>query len=303
MTFPNKVKLVEVGPRDGLQNEAEIVPTETKIELINRLAETGLRVIEATSFVSPKWIPQLADHETVFKGIQKKTDIQFPVLVPNLTGFDKALAAGVTEIAVFTTPSEQFSERNTNCSVAESIERIAAILLAAKKNNIKVRGYLSCVLGCPYEGKIAPQAVVDLAEKLFSLGCYEISLGDTIGIGTPLNAKKLIQAVTSKIPHENVAVHFHNTFGQALANIYAVLETGIHIIDSSVAGLGGCPYAEGASGNVASEDVLYMLNGMGITTGVNLDKLISVGHYISTVLKRENQSRVGKAGRLIHAGI
>jgi isopropylmalate/homocitrate/citramalate synthase len=287
--------MVEVGPRDGLQNEKSVVPTDTKIDFINRLSETGLSTIEVTSFVSPKWIPQLADNQDVFKNINKKNHVNYPVLVPNLQGFEKALAVGVKEIAVFTTPSEQFSQHNTNCSVVESLERIAQIMQAAKQHQIRVRGYLSCVLGCPYEGEISPDAVANLAKTLSQLGCYEISLGDTIGVGTPLKTKQLLDIVMKQIAPEQIAVHFHDTYGQALANIYVALACGIHIIDSSVSGLGGCPYAKGASGNVASEDVLYMLNGMGIETGVDLSKLIAVGNDISNILQRKSQSKVALA--------
>lgn len=295
MSFPKAVKLVEVGPRDGLQNEANMVDAAVKIEFINQLSNTGLSVIEATSFVSPKWIPQLADHAKVFEGIEKKPGISYPVLVPNLKGFENALAVGVKEIAVFTTSSEKFSKKNTNVTVAESLENIAEVIVAAKKHSIKVRGYLSCVLGCPYEGDIAPQSVADLAEKLVELGCYEISLGDTIGVGTPLKVKNMLSAVMKKVPLEKLAVHFHDTYGQALANIYAALECGIQVVDSSVAGLGGCPYAKGASGNVATEDVLYMLNGMGIQTDVDMKKLIHAGQYIMQHLGRQTQSKVSRA--------
>lgn len=292
MSLPTRVKLVEVGPRDGLQNEKNTVPTQTKIKLINRLSETGLSVIEATSFVSPKWIPQLADHKEVYLGIKKNKHITYPVLVPNIDGFNAALTVGVKEIAVFTTPSEQFSQRNTNCTVAESLERIRVILTEAKKNNIRVRGYLSCVMGCPYEGEIRPAQVADLAQQLVDLGCYEISLGDTIGVGTPKKTELLIQAVSKKIGIDTIAVHFHDTFGLALTNIYVALLQGVHIIDSSVAGLGGCPYAKGASGNVASEDVVYFLQQMGIETGVDLKKLAAVGRFITESLQCKMRSKV-----------
>lgn len=295
MSLPSSVKLVEVGPRDGLQNEAKIIPTNIKVQFINQLSMTGLKVIEATSFVSPKWIPQLADHLEVFQQITKYLGIEYPVLVPNKQGLERALTAGVKEIAVFTTPSEKFSQHNTNTSVTESIAKIAEIMLVAKANHIKVRGYLSCVLGCPYEGEIAPDAVASLAEKLMTLGCHEVSLGDTIGVGTPGKTKTLLDAVIKKIPRENIAVHFHDTYGQALANIYVALENGIFIIDSSVAGLGGCPYAKGASGNIATEDVLYMLNGMGIQTGVDLDKLIQVSEFITNYLGCKTRSKVSAA--------
>lgn len=295
MAFPQFVKLIEVSPRDGLQNESRIIPTEIKIELINRLAETGLSVIEATSFVSPKWIPQLADASTVFAGIVKKPGVEYPVLIPNVKGLESALAVNVKEIAVFTTPSEQFSQKNTNCSVAESLTRIQAVIDLAKQKKLRIRGYLSCALGCPYEGEIAPEKVAKLASELLAMGCYEISLGDTIGVGTPIKTKALLQTIFPEVPPNQLAVHFHDTYGQALANIYAALELGIAAIDCSVAGLGGCPYAKGATGNVATEDVLYMLNGMNIKTGVDLQKLIKVGRFISVQLGRKPQSKVNIA--------
>lgn len=295
MGLPKKVKLVEVGPRDGLQNEKKILPASFKIDFINRLSDTGLSVIEATSFVSPKWIPQLADHKEVFQGIHQKEKISYPVLVPNIKGFENALACGVKEIAVFTTPSESFSQHNTNMTIAESLQNIAEIAAEAKMRQIRVRGYLSCVLGCPYEGNIAPEAVLEMAEKLIALGCYEISLGDTIGVGTPGKTDYLLKKMLEKIPCEKMAVHFHDTYGQALANIYVALLNGISVIDSSVAGLGGCPYAAGASGNVASEDVLYMLNGLEIETGVDLNKLIAVGQFITKALGKSVQSKVSIA--------
>lgn len=295
MTQPKLVKLVEVGPRDGLQNEKNSIPTSIKIEFINRLSQTGLRVIEATSFVSPKWVPQLADHQEVYAGIDKVPDVAYPVLVPNVQGFNNALAAQVQEIAIFITPSETFSQHNTHRTVAESLAQTTDILLLAKQHNIRVRGYLSCVLGCPYEGEIAPQAVANLAEKLVTLGCYEISLGDTIGVGTISKTQRLLECVLKNIPVEKIAVHFHDTYGQALANIYAALLMGVSIVDSSVAGLGGCPYAKGATGNVATEDVLYMLNGLGIQTQVDLKKLIKVGQYIANMLGKPVQSKVNVA--------
>jgi hydroxymethylglutaryl-CoA lyase len=295
MPFPTTVKIVEVSPRDGLQNESKTVPTGVKIDFINRLSDTGLSVIEATSFVSPKWIPQLADHDEVFKAITKKPDIAYPVFVPNLKGLDNAIKAGVKEVAVFTTPSEQFCLRNINMSVADSLKQIAEMVVEAKRNSIRVRGYISCVLGCPYEGEIDPEAVANIAEKLIQLGCYEVSLGDTIGVGTPLKTKKLLELIIKKIPTQQLAVHFHDTYGQALANIYVALEQGIATIDSSVAGLGGCPYAEGATGNVASEDVIYMLQNMGIQTHIDLEKLIDVGRFITGFLDRPMQSKVNLA--------
>lgn len=289
------VKIVEVSPRDGLQNEIKTVPTHIKVEFINRLSQTGLKAIEVTSFVSPKWVPQLADHQEVLQKIEKNPGISYPVLIPNRKGLENAIASGVKEIAVFTTPSEQFSLRNTNCTVQESIERISDIMVLAKQHALSVRGYLSCVLGCPYQGEIDPQAVVDLADKLLTLGCYEISLGDTIGVGTASSTKQLLMMITEKMSSDKIAVHFHDTFGQALVNIYVALECGIRVIDSSVAGLGGCPYAKGASGNVATEDVLYLLNGLGIETGVDMDKLIEAGEFISRALGKSIGSKVGLA--------
>lgn len=295
MQMPKRVTMVEVGPRDGLQNEAAIIPAEVKISLINRLSEAGLQVIEATSFVSPKWVPQMADNTQVLAGIKRSPGVRYPVLVPNLKGFEGALAAGVKEISVFAAASETFSRKNINCSIDESVERFAAVMDAARKHGVLVRGYVSCVLGCPYEGNVSPAAVSAVAERLFELGCYEVSLGDTIGVGTPGKARLMVDAVASKVPLERLAVHFHDTYGQALANIHAVLERGISVVDSSVAGLGGCPYAAGASGNVASEDLLYMLNGLGIETGVDLEKLVAAGNYVSEYLKRPSGSKVARA--------
>ncbi|OGT66139.1 MAG: hydroxymethylglutaryl-CoA lyase [Gammaproteobacteria bacterium RIFCSPHIGHO2_12_FULL_45_9] len=297
MPFPTKVKLVEVGPRDGLQNESMMIPSAVKIELINRLSASGLSVIEASSFVSPKWIPQLADGVDVFNGIQKRPGVSYPVLVPNLKGLETALGCGVKEIAVFTTASEAFSQKNTHCTVEESLERIQEVIRVAKTHAIKVRGYLSCVLGCPYEGDIPPEKTAALALRLISMGCQEISLGDTIGIGTPLKTKRLIDVVSGSVPLEQLAVHFHDTYGQALVNIYAALERGVAIVDCAVAGLGGCPYAKGAGGNVSTEDVLYLLQGMGIRTGVDLDKVIEAGCYISKHIGRQPQSKVSAALR------
>jgi len=295
MTFPHHIKIVEVGPRDGLQNEKQSIPTAVKIDFINQLSETGLSVIETTSFVSPKWIPQLADAAEVFQGIQKKANVNYPVLVPNLKGLEAALEAGVKEIAVFTTPSEEFSQRNMNCSVTESLHQIAEVVEAAKKKRLKIRAYLSCVLGCPYEGKILPEKVGELGEILLRMGCYEISLGDTIGVGTPPKIKRLLEVVCRHVPLKYIAVHFHDTYGQALVNIYSALEFGVNVIDSSVSGLGGCPYAKGASGNVATEDVVHLLHGMGIDTGVDLKKLIAAGKFISKQLGRLPQSKVNLA--------
>jgi hydroxymethylglutaryl-CoA lyase len=295
MTFPAKVTLVEVSPRDGLQNEANLVPADIKIQFINALSATGLRVIEVTSFVSPKWIPALADNSEVFAGITKNPRVQYPVLIPNISGLKNALESGVKDIAVFTTPSEQFSQHNTHCSVKESVARIAEVMTLAKAHQLRVRGYLSCVLGCPYEGEMDPAKVASLAAELMALGCEEISLGDTIGVGTPLKTRRMLETVSKQIPVEKLAVHFHDTYGQALANLYVALESGIHVIDSSVSGLGGCPYAPGASGNVATEDVVYMLQGMGIETGVDLQKLSAAGRFICDFLGRDTQSRTNRA--------
>ncbi len=300
MALPNQVKMVEVGPRDGLQHEAGFIPTNIKLELIQRLTSTGLKTIEATSFVSSKAIPQLADSAELFPQLPKDPSISYPVLVPNLQGLKNALAAGVREIAVFAAATETFSQRNIHCSISESLDRYAAVINLAKEHNIRVRGYVSCALGCPYEGAVNPQAVVAVAKKLFTLGCIEISVGDTIGVGTPGKAVTLIQAIAKEIPISQIAVHFHDTYGQALANIYAALEQGIAVIDSSVAGLGGCPYAPGASGNVASEDVLYLLNGLDITTGVDLNKLCDTGHFISQYLGRPSRSKVALAHQWPH---
>ena len=290
-----KVQIVEVGPRDGLQNEKIWVETETKIALIEKLADAGLTKIEAASFVSPEWVPQMKDAFEVLSGIERRPGVTYPVLTPNLKGFERALEAGVTEVAVFGAASEAFSQKNINCSISESVERFWPVLEAAQKNNVRVRGYISCVLGCPYQGEVPLENVVNLAENMSEMGCYEISLGDTIGIGTPLKAKKMVEKVAEKVPVSNLALHFHDTRGQALANIYACLELGVSVIDTSVSGLGGCPYAQGASGNVATEDVVYMLHGIGIKTGVDIEKLIETGRFISDVFGRLPQSRVSCA--------
>ena len=290
-----KIQIVEVGPRDGLQNEKIWVETKTKIALIEKLADAGLTKIEATSFVSPKWVPQMKDAFVVLSGIERRPGVTYPVLTPNLKGFERALEAGVTEVAVFGSASEAFSQKNINCSISESVERFRPVLEAAQKNSVRVRGYISCVLGCPYQGEVPFENVVNLAEKMLKMGCYEISLGDTIGIGTPLQAKKMVETVAEKVPVSNLALHFHDTRGQALANIYACLELGVSVIDASVSGLGGCPYAQGASGNVATEDVVYMLHGIGIKTGVDIEKLIETGRFISDVFGRLPQSRVSCA--------
>ena len=295
MRLPTRVRMVEVGPRDGLQNEKSIVPTEVKIGLVDRLTDAGLTAIEAGSFVSPKWVPQMADTPEVFAGIRRKDGVRYVALTPNAKGFEGAVAAKADEVAVFAAASESFSQKNINCSIAESLERFAPVMAAAKGQGIPVRGYVSCVLGCPYEGEIAPAAVADVAGQLLAMGCYEISLGDTIGTGTPARAQAMIAAVAGRVPMDRIAVHFHDTYGQALANILATLELGVAVVDSSVAGLGGCPYAKGASGNVASEDVLYMLNGLGIETGVDLDKLVAAGAYISEAIGRPTASKVARA--------
>ncbi len=295
MELPSRVKMVEVGARDGLQNEKDAVPAEVKIALIDQLSAAGLPVIEAGAFVSPRWVPQMADSAAVLAGIARRPGVSYPVLVPNMKGFEAARRAGAREIAVFGAASEAFTQRNINCSISESIARFAPVAEAARAAGMAVRGYVSCVLGCPYEGEIAPAAVADVAARLVTLGCVEISLGDTIGVGTPARAQAMVETVAERVPLERLAVHFHDTYGQALANILACLERGVAIIDSSVAGLGGCPYAKGASGNVASEDVLYMLNGLGIETGVDLARLAEAGRMICQHLGRPPASNVARA--------
>ena len=293
--MPAQVRIVEVGARDGLQNEKAIVPAAIKIELIDRLSATGLRTIEATSFVSPKWVPQLADAAEVYAGITRRPGVAYPVLVPNLQGYERALAAGAEEVAVFTAASEAFNRKNTNASIDESIERFRPVLDRARADRVRVRGYVSTVLGCPYQGEVAVADVVRVARLLHELGCYEVSLGDTIGIGTPGKARAMLRAVATDVPIDALAVHFHDTRGQALANILACLEEGVAVVDSSVSGTGGCPYARGATGNVASEDVVYMLDGLGIRTGVDLGALIETGLWLSRQLGRETGSRVARA--------
>lgn len=295
MNLPAAVKVVEVGPRDGLQNETAIVPLETKVALIDRLSATGLSAIEAGSFVSPRWMPQMADTGEVLAAIQRAPDVVYPVLTPNLQGLERARQARATEVAVFSAASESFSRRNTNCSVEESLDRAGAVAAAANAARMRVRGYVSCALGCPYEGEIDPRSVAEVAERLLRLGCYEVSLGDTIGVGTPLAAQTMVACVAASVPVERLAVHFHDTYGQALANILACLEQGIGVVDSAVAGLGGCPYAAGATGNVATEDVLYLLHGCGVHTGVDLDRVVEAGHFISRALGRKPASRVSGA--------
>jgi hydroxymethylglutaryl-CoA lyase len=293
--IPSHVRMVEVGPRDGLQNEQAMVPTEVKVGLIDRLGEAGLSAIEATSFVSPKWVPQMSDAAAVMAAIRKRSEVRYPVLTPNMRGLEAALAAGCDEVAVFVAASETFSHKNINCSITESLERARPVVAAARAHGVRVRGYISCVLGCPYEGEVQPERVRDVAAVLHAMGCYEISLGDTIGTGTPGKTRKLIATVADAVPIERQAGHFHDTYGQALANVYAALEMGVATFDSSVAGLGGCPYAKGATGNVASEDVLYLLEGLGIETGVDMTRLRMAGHYILAFLGRPPVSRVARA--------
>ncbi|XP_072979842.1 hydroxymethylglutaryl-CoA lyase, mitochondrial-like isoform X2 [Typha angustifolia] len=293
--LPRFVKIVEVGPRDGLQNEKNIVPTAVKIELIRKLVSSGLPVVEATSFVSPKWVPQLADAKDVMEAIRNIEGVKFPVLTPNLKGFDAAVAAGAKEVAVFASASESFSKSNINCSITESFARYRDVALAAKKVSIPVRGYVSCVVGCPVEGPVPPSNVAFVAKELYDMGCSEISLGDTIGVGTPGTVIPMLQAVISVVPVEKLAVHFHDTYGQSLSNILVSLQMGINTVDSSVAGLGGCPYAKGASGNVATEDVVYMLNGLGIRTNVDIGKLMAAGDFICKHMGRQSGSKAAIA--------
>jgi hydroxymethylglutaryl-CoA lyase len=297
MILPKRVKIVEVGPRDGLQNEPVAVTTKLKVELIDRLSDTGIRAIEATAFVSPKWVPQMADNAEVMSGIHRKAGVSYPVLVPNMRGFEAALAAGCDEVAVFAAASESFSKKNINCSIDESLDRFAPVIEAAGAKSVKVRGYISCALGCPFEGEVAPDIVARIAQRLAESGCYEISLGDTIGVGTPGATQAMIDAVSARVTVNRLAGHFHDTYGQALANILAALQRGVTVFDSAVAGLGGCPYAPGATGNVATEDVLYMLNGLGIDTGVDLDAVIDTGVFISEALGRDVASKAARALR------
>lgn len=295
MNLPKRVKLVDVSPRDGLQNEPGMVSTEVKIELVNRLSDAGLPAIETTSFVSPKWVPQMADNVQVMAGIKRRPGVSYPVLVPNMKGLEAALAAGARELAVFGAATEAFSRRNTNCSIAESLERFAPVCKTAIAAGVKVRGYISVVLGCPFEGEVDPGVVAELAGRLIEMGCYEVSLGDTIGVATPGKTKSLIETVARRVPLQKLAGHYHDTFGQALANIFASLEMGMACFDCSVAGLGGCPYAPGATGNVATEDVLYMLEGLGIETGVDMSKLLQAAQFICGALGRPSVSRAGRA--------
>jgi hydroxymethylglutaryl-CoA lyase len=295
MNLPSKVKIVEVGPRDGLQNEKQLIPTSTKITLINDLVDAGLTYIEAGSFVNPKWVPQMADSAEVFAGIQRKPNVTYAALIPNLQGFERAISVSANEVAIFAAASEEFSQKNINCSIAESLKRFEPVIEAAQEKNIPVRGYISCVAGCPYSGKVEFEQVANIAKDLLDMGCYEISLGDTIGVGTAGQIQQLIETVAKKIAIEKLAVHMHDTYGQALANIFASLEMGVSVVDSSIAGLGGCPYAKGATGNVATEDLVYMLNGLQIEHGVDLQKLILAGEKISRALNRETGSRVARA--------
>ncbi|MFC0399627.1 hydroxymethylglutaryl-CoA lyase [Paraburkholderia rhizosphaerae] len=295
MAIPQKVKIVEVGPRDGLQNEKEQVPTALKIELVNRLSAAGFPNVETTSFVSPKWVPQMADAADVMAGIERRANTIYSVLTPNLRGFEAALAAAADEIVIFGAASEAFSQKNINCSIAESIERFAPVAHAAKENGLRLRGSVSCSLGCPYQGEVPVASVVDVVERFAALGCDEIDIADTIGVGTPKRTKEVFAAVTQVFPRERLSGHFHDTYGQALANIYAALQDGIAIFHASVAGLGGCPYAKGATGNVATEDVLYLMDGLGIETGVDLAQVVGIGDFISTSIGRPNVSRAGKA--------
>ncbi|EQC33281.1 hydroxymethylglutaryl-CoA lyase, mitochondrial [Saprolegnia diclina VS20] len=294
-SYPSYVKIVEVGPRDGLQNEKTVVSTADKVTLINMLSDAGLPVVEATSFVSPKWVPQMGDNSDVMQQIKRKEGVFYPVLTPNLMGFDAAVKVHAQEVAIFGAASESFSRKNINCSIEESLERFQPVCEKAKSLGIRVRGYVSCVLGCPYEGPIDPAVVAKVAKTLLDMGCYEISLGDTIGIGTPGSTLEMLRATKEVVPVDQLAVHFHDTYGQALANILVALQEGVSVVDSAVAGLGGCPYAKGASGNVATEDVVYMLHGLGIETGVDLAKVMEAGSFISTVLDRPTSSKAARA--------
>lgn len=295
MNLPKHVKIVEVGPRDGLQNEKQAIDTATKAELIARLGASGLKAIEATAFVSPKWVPQMADNAEVMRQITRLNGVTYPVLTPNLKGLEAALATGVTEVAVFAAASEAFSQKNINCSIAESIERFVPVIESAREHGVAVRGYVSTVVGCPYQGDVPPEKVAEVSKALFDLGCYEISLGDTIGVGTPLKVQTMLAEVSKAVPMDKLAGHFHNTYGMAIANIYASLQMGMAVFDASVAGLGGCPYAKGASGNVATEDVVYLLNGLGIDSGVDLTSLVETAVWVSAQLGRAPASNVAKA--------
>ena len=295
MSLPQRVKIVEVGPRDGLQNESQLVPAAVKVELIDRLGMAGLKAIEAAAFVSPKWVPQMGDAAEVMASLPRRHGVSYPVLVPNKQGMNGAVEAKVEEIAIFTAASEAFCRKNTNCSIDESFERFAPVMEAAQKYGMKVRGYVSTVIACPYDGKVSPAKVAEVSERLFRMGCYEVSLGDTIGVGTPGECVAMIDAVAEKMPREKIAAHFHDTYGQSLANILAVMERGIAVFDTAVAGLGGCPYAKGASGNVGTEDVIYLMNGLGIDHGVDLEAVAAAGRAICVALGREPASKVAQA--------
>ena len=295
MSSDNQVRVMEVGPRDGLQNEATVLPAADKVSLVERLVACGLKAVEVTSFVSPKWVPQLADADQVLPAINRRPGVDYPVLVPNLAGYQRARAAGADSIAVFTAASEAFSQRNTNASIAQTLERFAPVVEQARADGVRVRGYVSTVLGCPYQGEVPVSEVVRVATALHALGCTEISLGDTIGVGTPAKARAMLRSVARQIPMAQLAVHFHDTYGQALGNVLACLEEGVRVVDAAVAGSGGCPYAKGASGNLASEDLVYLLHGLGMETGVDLAALADTGHWLSTRLGKPNQSRCGRA--------
>ena len=289
------VRIVEMGPRDGLQNEKQVVPLATKLQLIDRLADAGLREIEATSFVSPKWVPQMGDHAELMRTLKRRAGVSYPVLTPNLQGFEAARAAGADQVAVFAAASEAFSKKNINCSIAQSIDRFLPVMAAAREAGIKVRGYVSCVIACPYEGPVAPAKVAEVAARLADIGCDEVSLGDTIGVGTPASVQRMLQACARLLPVERLAGHYHDTYGMAVANVAASYQFGLRCFDASVGGLGGCPYAKGATGNVATEDVVYLLHGLGATTGIDLDALVDVAAWISSQLGREPASRVSRA--------
>ena len=303
MNLPKHVKIVDVGPRDGLQNQPETVPLNAKVKLVDMLSEAGVPAVEAGAFVSPKWVPQMADTADVMRLISRRAGVSYPVLVPNMKGYEAAKAAGCEEVAIFGAASETFSQKNINCTIAESLERFRSVAEAALADGMRVRGYISCVLGCPYESDVAPAAVADVARELDAMGCYEVSLGDTIGTGTPVKAQTMIDAVAVYVPPDRLAAHFHDTYGQALVNLLAVMQQGVAVIDTAVAGLGGCPYAKGASGNVATEDVLYMLDGLGIDTGIDMEKLLAASQFISGVIGRVPASKVAQArlGREVQA--
>jgi hydroxymethylglutaryl-CoA lyase len=295
MSSAERVRIVEMGPRDGLQNEKQSIPLATKLELIDRLAQAGLREIEATSFVSPKWVPQMADHDALMRALPRRPGVAYPVLTPNLQGFEAAVAAGAERVAVFAAASEAFSRKNINCSIAESIDRFLPVMAAAREHGVGVRGYVSCVVGCPYEGEVAPAKTADVAQRLIDIGCQEVSLGDTIGVGTPASVQRMLEACARVVPIERLAGHYHDTYGMAVANVFASYEFGLRSFDASVAGLGGCPYAKGATGNVATEDVVYLLHGVGADTGIDLDRLVDCGAWISAQLGRQTASRAARA--------